>query len=154
MSDEKRAIKRELIQACAAFAEARLQRALDEIKEAKEAAAGETKSSAGDKYETGRAMAQLAEERAQGQRAEALKLMEGLHGISADTLTETVQKGALIIARQGNYFIGISAGKLTIGDTVWFAVSPVAPIAKALWGAKGGDQVSFQGRNILIKEVY
>ncbi|HAP62994.1 MAG TPA: 3-oxoacyl-ACP synthase, partial [Cytophagales bacterium] len=80
-------IKEGLLKACEAYVQQRQATAKAAIAEAKAAAAEETKSSAGDKYETGRAMAQLAEERAQTQLTEANKLAEGL------TLMQRVEPG-------------------------------------------------------------
>src|SRR5687767_3921263 len=73
-------------------------------------ASEETKSSAGDKYETGRAMAQLEVEKLGNQLEEALKAKSILEQIHPNTPRQTVQSGSLVLTTQGNFFISISAG--------------------------------------------
>ena len=66
-------IKRKLYQHCINFVDKRIAAAKETIAMAQESANEDTKSSAGDKYETGRAMAQLEIEKTAGQLEEALK---------------------------------------------------------------------------------
>lgn len=82
------------------------------IEHAQLAANEETKSSAGDKYETGRAMMQLEIEKQSVQLAEAMKLKHVLSQINPEKTTETIQSGSLVFTDQGNFYISISAGKL------------------------------------------
>ncbi|MEL6537317.1 MAG: 3-oxoacyl-ACP synthase [Bacteroidota bacterium] len=146
-------IKEGLLKACEAYVKQRQATAKDAIAEAKAAAAEETKSSAGDKYETGRAMAQLAEERAQSQLTEANKLAEGLALVNRADAGPKADLGSLVITPQAQYYLAISLGKLTWDGTDYFVVSPASPIGQALKGARTGDKVSFQGRSLSITQV-
>lgn len=120
---------------------------------AQEAANSEEKSSAGDKYETGRAMAQLERDRHAQLLAEALKLNQDLDRLNIDKPYATVQPGSLVITNRGAFFISISAGKLTLNGTDYFAVSPASPIAVMLAGRKVGDVVTFNKMTYQLVEL-
>ena len=68
-------IKLELYNKCLAFTQDRLNTINKTIQELQESLTSETKSSAGDKHETGRAMLQLEREKAGQQLAEIKKLI-------------------------------------------------------------------------------
>ncbi|NQY06029.1 MAG: 3-oxoacyl-ACP synthase, partial [Flavobacteriaceae bacterium] len=70
-------IKKKLYQACEAFLNERLSALQDIIINVQESLQSETKSSAGDKHETGRAMLQLEREKA-GKQLEALQQQQEL----------------------------------------------------------------------------
>jgi len=120
---------------------------------AQESANEEGKSSAGDKYETGRAMAQLEIEKASGQLAEANKLKQALEHIPADAPGTVVKPGSLVITSQGSYFISIAAGKLTVDDQTWFAISAGSPLGEKLVGKKEGDVVKLMAKEIVVERV-
>ena len=120
---------------------------------AQESANQEDKSSAGDKYETGRAMAQLEIEKASGQLAEANKLKQALEHIHADASGPIVKPGSLVITNQGSYFISIAAGKLTVDGETWFAISASSPLGATLMGRKEGDVVMMMLKEIVVERV-
>lgn len=122
--------------------------------EAAQASANEeTKSSAGDKYETGRAMMQLELEKNAVQLAEATKLKLTLDQIDPGKKSDVVQLGSLVSTTQGHYYISISAGKFDMKGTTVFAVSAASPVGAKLLGLKKGDNVDFNGKTFLITEV-
>ena len=120
---------------------------------AQESANEEGKSSAGDKYETGRAMAQLEIEKASSQLAEANKLKQALVQVPADALGPVVKPGSLVVTNQGRYFISIAAGSLTVDDKTWFAISAGSPLGAILVGKKEGDVVKMMGKEIVVEKV-
>jgi transcription elongation GreA/GreB family factor len=124
---------------------------------AQQSANQETKSSSGDKYETGRAMAQLEIEKASGQLAEARKLLQVLERVHAGQASDTVRMGSIVFTSQGNYFIAIPAGKLVpeqVRDGAdWFAISASSPLGAVLIGCKSGERVVFHGKEMLITQV-
>src|ERR1700756_1123450 len=61
---------------------------------AQQAANNEEKSSAGDKYETSRAMGHLQKDMHARQLAESVKELAALHALSVDSLYSTAQPGA------------------------------------------------------------
>jgi hypothetical protein len=114
------------------------------MRDAQEAANSEEKSSAGDKYETGRAMGHLQKDMHARQLAELVRELAALHAVKEVLLrTETL-----------DFFIGIGLGKQSIeGRTVVF-LSPQAPLAQALQNKKRGDIVVFQRENLTIREIF
>lgn len=142
-------IKSVLYQKCIDFVEQRLKRVLNSIKEIQESLTSETKSSAGDKHETGRAMLQLERENAGRQLSEIEKLKESLSKIDIKSTSNTIGLGSLIITSQTNYFMAISSGKLQVGSKEYFAISPETPIGLLLLGKKAGDVIRF--RDTLFK---
>ncbi len=82
---------------CVQFIDERLKRAQLQIKELEDALTSETKSSAGDKHETGRAMIQLEREKLGQQLAELEKTQQLLSKVPRDRDTRTVGLGNLVI---------------------------------------------------------
>lgn len=146
-------IKKQLHTLCLAFVEQRIATAAQAIQSAQASANEETKSSAGDKYETGRAMAQLEIEKNSTQLAEAQRLRQILLQINPERKSETIQSGSLVITSQGNFYITIPAGQFTIDGEAYFAISPTSPIAQKLLGLKSGDQFSFNKKEFVVKEL-
>jgi hypothetical protein len=75
-------IKKELYNQCFSFIENRLLTVKKTMAEIQESLLSETKSSAGDKHETGRAMLQLEREKAGNQLVEIIKIKDNLSLVS------------------------------------------------------------------------
>ena len=146
-------IKQQLHTLCLVYVEERIKGANEAIQFAQASANEETKSSAGDKYETGRAMAQLEIEKNSAQLAEARKLKQLLFQLDPTKTTETIQAGSLVITSQGRFYISIPAGQYTIEGEIYFAVSPSSPIAQKLLGLKADDQFMFNKKEFVVEEV-
>ncbi|WP_207421306.1 3-oxoacyl-ACP synthase [Desertivirga brevis] len=153
MNCQKQVIKNELYQKCAEFVTERIASLEQAITSAHEAAANDTKSSAGDKYETTREMMQQDISRNQAQLFEAKKLKHALDSINPDLMSKEVRNGSLVLTSNGNFYISVSAGQLKVGTSIYFAVSPVSPIGKVLVGLSAGDKITFNGKEFLIQEV-
>jgi hypothetical protein len=146
-------VRIQLFELCHAFADARIGAAQEVIRQAQEAANSEEKSSAGDKYETGRAMAHLEKEKALAQLVAGNKLKEVLTKINPHQPTAQAALGSVVITNQGNYYLAISAGKLLIADKEYLAVSPASPIGAQLMGCVAGTNLTFQGKSFLILAI-
>ena len=145
--------KQNLYLQCEAFINNRLNTIQSTIKEIQESLLSETKSSAGDKHETGRAMLQLEREKAGNQLAEIQKIKEGFSKIDISKTAKTVGLGSLVYTSNANYFIGISAGELTADNTKFYAISPTTPIGQLLLGKTVGNHIVFREQKFIIKEV-
>ncbi|MEL4307150.1 3-oxoacyl-ACP synthase [Joostella sp. CR20] len=153
------AIKQQLILHCNELLEKRLQVAQVAIKSIEEAFASETKSSAGDKHETGRAMLQLEREKAGERLKDAETMLYTFHKIrfdapSSEEKNEIVKIGNLVKTTNGIYFIATSLGVVTMDNTTVYCVSAQAPIGKLLLGKSTQSEFSFQQKNIQILEIY
>jgi hypothetical protein len=146
-------IKKELHALCVRYVQERIDAATQAIKATQQAANEETKSSAGDKYETGRAMMQQEADRNQAQLNEANKLMLALKQISINTPYITAEPGSLVSTDNGNFYIAISAGTFTINGTTYYAVSPGSPIGMNLKGQKKGGEFTLNGKLYKINEI-
>jgi hypothetical protein len=124
------------------------------IDQAQQSANQEEKSSAGDKYETGRAMGQLQKDMYARQLAESIKELATLHAVKTDTLYTAPGPGAFVRGEGFAIFIAAGLGKQQWeGQTIFF-LSPIAPLAQALRDKKPGESVVFNGAPIIILEIF
>jgi transcription elongation GreA/GreB family factor len=121
--------------------------------DAQESANQEEKSSAGDKYETGRAMAQIARDQAAQQLAEALKLKNALDQINPTSTSTKIGLGSLVLTDKNRFYISVSVGKLDIDGQSYVAISPQSPIGKLLLNRNVNDVIAFQNASQTILEV-
>lgn len=146
-------VKENLHLQCVNFVENRFQTIQKTINEIQQSLTTETKSSAGDKHETGRAMLQLEREKAGNQLAEIQKIKEALFKINIETNSDKIGLGSVIYTSKANYFIAISAGELQFENELFYAISSSTPIAKLLLGKTIGNQINFRDQNFKIIKV-
>lgn len=146
-------LKEELYKQCEVFMSSRLEAIQKTINEIQESLTTETKSTAGDKHETGRAMLQLEREKAGNQLAEVLKTKEILSKIDISRTTKVISLGSVIYTNKLNYFIGISAGELKFINENFYAISANTPIGQLLLGKKEGDSVNFRNQDFVIEKI-
>jgi hypothetical protein len=132
----------------------RIAAAKQAIEQAQQAANQEEKSSAGDKYETARAMGHLQKDMHTRQLGEQVKELSTLHAISIDAIFTSVSSGAFIDCIDIAFFIAAGMGKQTIESRTIVFLSPQAPLAKMLLGKKAGDQFPFNHLQRTILEVF
>jgi len=145
-------IKEQLYAACLAYANKRIQTATEAYDMAQAAANEESKNTSSDD-DNSKAMLQIEAEQQAKHVAEARKLKEEMQRIEVSTKASMVGPGSLVKTDNGNYYIGISAGKVEIGKTTYFAISISAPIGQAIKGLKKGDKTKFNGKSIEILDV-
>jgi transcription elongation GreA/GreB family factor len=144
-------IKPALHALCHAFIEQRIGAARTAMQAAQESSNSETKSSAGDKYETGREMANAERDRNAAHLQQAQQLQAELARINPELPCDTVRPGALVSTSMGRFYISISAGQL-VGQDV-FAVSAAAPVAVALKGLRAGEEAVFNGKPVRLLTI-
>lgn len=128
-----------------------IQDALVRIEESRN---NESKSSVGDKYETGRAMMQMEEAKNQAQLSEALEAKQLLATIKPERKNNKADLGSLVVTSQGIYFIAVGIGKIIIKGQTLYAISIDAPIGKILNNKQKGDKITFSNRQIVIDSIY
>ncbi len=146
-------IKQALYNDCLAFIENRLETIQHTISDIQESLTSETKSSAGDKHETGRAMLQLEREKSGNQLAEILKVKENLSKIDCTKSSGIIGLGSVVYTSGINYFIAVSTGVLNYDNTSFYAISPNTPIGQLLMGKTVRDEVVFRDQSFTIEEV-
>jgi len=143
-----------LFNTCVEFVNKRAQTVASIIRSNQKALTSETKSSAGDKHETGRAMLQLEMEKASLQLEGIYTMERILKKINIKDSATIVRLGSLVITNKTNYFMAISAGKITIDNQLYYAISTSSPIGKLLLGKTIGDTFIFNNKTLAINGVY
>jgi len=147
-------IKEELYAECKMFLNGRFNAVVDRIANIQESLQSETKSSAGDKHETGRAMLQLEREKAGNQLLDIQKQQELFSRVIIDTSSEVARLGSVVVTDKGTYFLAISVGLVKIKEKTYYAISPSSPVGKALLGKKEGELFVFNENNIKIIDIF
>ncbi|MDB5256914.1 MAG: transcription elongation factor [Chitinophagaceae bacterium] len=147
------AVKQVLYDLCSSFVDERILMYQKAMKDAQEAANQEEKSSAGDKYETTRAMMQIEKDKNAKQLEETIKLKKALSQINPHTTSETVSLGSLVLTDKGNFYISISAGKIKAENTEYIAIAPTSPLGAAFMNRKARENAVFNGISYTIHQV-
>lgn len=153
MTENPLHLKKRLHKLCQQQIALRINTAKEAMDAAQAAANNEGKSSAGDKYETGRAMMQLERDQHARLLAEGLKLRQVLDNLDPSLLHDQVRLGSLVKTSGGNFYVSISLGKLTLDVTDYIAISPITPLGKALLGLKEGSSTFLSNQKIQVLEV-
>jgi hypothetical protein len=88
------------------------------------------------------------------QYQKALTDMHVLERIDPRDLKETVEFGAIVISDNSRFIISISAGKIELDGTIYYAISPAVPLYKAMEGLKSGESFEFNNKRQSIKDLY
>lgn len=147
------ALKMALYEACVAFADKREAAILSTIKSHQLSLQAETKSSAGDKHETGRAMLQLEMEKSSKQLISVYQMKQILSKIDHSQKEKKTGLGSLVLTNSGKYYLAISAGELKIDNESYYAVSIDSPIGKLLLGSVPGECLFFRKQIEVIDVV-
>ena len=123
------------------------------IQSTKESRATDTKSSAGDKFETGRAMMQMEIEKNEVQLNKTLIHKNELGKIKVDQVSKVAAHGSIVNTDTGNYFFSLPLGKIIVEKKEFICISMGSPIGQVLLGVKKGDTISFQNRKIKILKI-
>jgi hypothetical protein len=123
-----------------------------QLKEMHEMASGESKSSAGDKYETGVEMLQQEQDKLDQRLLEARRKKGVLDRLSTDKF-DVVQTGALILAGDHYFYLSVPLGKVVYQGMDIYCLSSQAPIVTAMWQKQAGETFVHQGKEIMIHDI-
>jgi hypothetical protein len=154
LDDQKINLKKELLVFIIAYFEERASNSKQAMINAQNSANNQEKSSAGDKYETSRAMGQIDRDMNAKQYAEALAVLTEIQKLNIHQVYTKVSLGAIVKTSMGNFFISAGAGKVNILAETYFCVSPDAPIAKALQHLISQNSFEFNGKMNRVLEVF
>ncbi|AVR44736.1 transcription elongation factor [Christiangramia fulva] len=127
-----------------------IKKAMDGLKEDLE---NETKSSAGDKFETGREMINIEWNKLSIQLKENDRLHQIFNRIDNQNSTEEVRLGSIVRTSNANYFISAPIGIITAGSEAFFAIGINSPVARLMLGLKQGEDFSFNGKTSKILKI-
>lgn len=116
----------------------------------------ETKSTAGDKYETSRAMLHMEQENIAAQLSVLLRQKAILESISGSHAirSDSIQLGSLIQTDKGTIFVAAALGKLLIEGRAVFAISPESPLGRLMIGKTTGEKVQVQSVSYVLEAIY
>jgi len=115
----------------------------------------ETKSSAGDKYETSREMLQQEENKVNQQLEKLYFQKKELRSIRDVGAIDQVGWGSLVATDKGTFYISTSLGKVDLPqEGMIYAISKVSPMAMALFGKRVGDQAMLMDRRVNILTLF
>lgn len=116
------------------------------------ASSNDTKSSMGDKYETGREMLQQEINNLQRHLNETLLQQNKISKISAEPCAK-VQNGALVKTNKGLFYVSVSVGEIVLDGKKIMTVSEESPLVKAMFGMKVDEQFSINTIQQVIEEI-
>lgn len=146
-------LKAKLHQYCLDRINQQIANAQHAMEEAQKAANDETKSSAGDKFETGRAMMQRERDKNARQLSQSKALALELQQIQMDKNYTTIQQGSIIKTDKGIFYFAIGFGKVSLDDTSYFIISLKSPLGKLFHHKKVGDTVMFNKLSYYIETI-
>jgi transcription elongation GreA/GreB family factor len=152
--NDKQQLKKVLFNHCQEYVSKQIAIINNALQKAQEASHEETKNSAGDKYETGLAMAQREEEFLGSRLTEALELQQTLLSIDPKAVHLCVEPGALVETSLGMFYIAIAADELTVENEEYCPISIVSPIGQALHHLSAGSSGSFRGKDVKILNIW
>ncbi|HEY0975992.1 MAG TPA: hypothetical protein VGE21_00870 [Flavobacteriales bacterium] len=138
---------------CVAVLQERIQAAQEAAASIQDSARSDTKSSAGDKHETARAMAQIELEKQQLVLRHLSLMKATLDGMDPDEHHEAVEPGALISTDLGAFYIATSLGKVVVEGVPIWVISPQAPLFQVLKDTPVGEIAFFNGQAYRMQEV-
>lgn len=126
---------------------------LETLIEETRASNNDTKSSMGDKYETGREMLQQEINNLQRQLNECLQQQFLVQKISGEPSSK-VQQGALVKTDKGLVYISASVGEIISENRKIMTVSSESPLVKAMAGLNAGQNFFVNTVSQIIEEIW
>lgn len=148
-----REIKNALLDNCIEYVKERINTAESALEDNRAGLELDSKSSAGDKYETSREIVQQEVIRNELLLTEAHAMEAVLSRINVDNSFTTIQNGSLAITNHGSFFFAIAVGKVEINKKDYFIISISSPLGQAFKDKQAGDKVVFNGKTYQIKDV-
>jgi transcription elongation GreA/GreB family factor len=130
---------------CTELANSKVDALEQELNATREATTTESKSSAGDKHETGRAMMHLEQEKLHKQLAEAQTIVAELERIDGKAVHTQIGLGTLVKTDKATFLLAAGLGKVDFEGITYFVVSTKAPIAAQFLGKSAGEKVNMNG---------
>ena len=144
--------RQKVIDACSSHLDARILDLRTQLNELLSGAENDSKSSAGDKHETARAMMQREHEGLSRQLEGFLKEKNELAQLQ-HSHNSTISAGSLIRTNHGIIFLAISIGKVTVDSTDIMTLSVRSPLGNKLLGLSNGMSTDMNDVRYTVEEV-
>ena len=145
--------KSRLLGHCKEIVKARLFNAEDAMNRAQESANDNEKSSAGDKFETGRAMGHLEKEMFSRQYQESLLALQKIQSIESKTGTQEIALGSLVEIDTKFYLIAIGLGKVNFEGREYYIVSEESPLGQSIIDLRKNDTITINKAKVQIIDI-
>ncbi len=147
-------LKKTIQNTCIEIIEERIALSQSFIENAQTAANAEEKSSAGDKYETGRALNHLEKEMYTKQWLENKRELAKILSIDCSQIHSVPKAGSIVRSAEFCFFMLAGLDKIKVAGEIIFCLSPFAPFAKTLINKKLGDVIIFNKKEIIISDIF
>lgn len=146
-------LKSKTIAACHEQLDSRIAALRDALSELTEGAENDSKSSAGDKHETARAMMQLEHEKISKQLNDALEQKSIVSRIDEKAQSATIGQGSLVKTNKGYLFLCAALGKVKADGVDVMTLSIPSPLGQKLFGLKAGQATEINSLQYIVEEV-
>ncbi len=154
LEDEKIRLKMRLLGECARMQKNILNNAKTAMQEAQDSA-NEHDGAMEEKFDSYREELQNKRDMFARQADQALDDLAMLNRVNTTKENDTVMLGSVVETdAPQKLFISISLGKIELDGETYFAISPMAPLYKAMAGLKAGDSYEFRGKKCKVKNVF
>ncbi len=139
---------------CLQLIDVRLEELQTAIATVQESRNNETKSSAGDKYETGRAMMQQEEDKLLARLDNTRQMRLQLTQLDLTLSSDRVELGSMVQTNARTYYLSVSLGKVVLEGKTYFCISPEAPISQLLLGKAVDESIQINGRKEQLQALH
>ncbi len=146
--------KKEVVDAFLKMLQAKIDEAKATLKDTISSRDNESKSTAGDKYETGRAMAQIAQQQNEGQLNQLVEQYQKIAQIDPTSIKSSVVYGSLVETNSNWFFISMGIGNIQIEDVLIYSISITSPLGQLLKDKTKGESVSINNKSYEIINLY
>ena len=112
-----------------------------------------SKSSAGDKFETSRAIMQIEHDKLNNQLIQKNNQLKKIELLDRNKKYKSVNYGSLVITNTNYYLISIGLGSFTSNNQIIYLISLSSPIGKILLDKKKGDSFIFNNNKEKIIDI-
>lgn len=124
-----------------------------QLKALRDDVSNESKSSAGDKHETARAMMNLEQEKLGKQFQELMTMKEHFNKINFEIVSDKIQLGSMIETNKGYFLLSVGLGKIKANTQDLMLLSLQSPLGEMLLGKSEGDHVMLNTHEYIIIRV-
>lgn len=146
-------MKNKVYDTCVAMLDERIHSLRQQLHELVEGAKNDSKSTAGDKHETARAMMQIEQEKLANQLNLLLAQEQSLKRIDPQAKHDVVANGSLVKTDRGYIFIGVPLGKVKVDGVDVMCLTMQSPLGVQMNGRRAGERVVVNGFAYLLAHV-
>jgi transcription elongation GreA/GreB family factor len=116
-------------------------------------AANDSKSTAGDKHEVGRAMMQMEQEKIVKQLHDTIDQKNLVERLAVHAATSQVGNGSFVKTNRGYLLLAAPLGKMVVDGITVMCISSQSPLGQKLIGRNAGETISINGTDYRVEEL-